>query len=104
MDKHKDQTADVQALSSEVDKLRPLVDRVAKVEELAEGLPKQYAPLESVDRVQDKISKCESECKVLQGKMAGSSKGLKTEMFELKTKAEDALRAANETAVSPFLH
>ncbi|QRV87406.1 RING hydroxylating beta subunit domain-containing protein [Ceratobasidium sp. AG-Ba] len=100
LDKRKDHSTEVESLKSEVGKMGSLVDRIAKVEALAEDLPKQYALLQTVDQVQDKIAKCESECKLLQGKIANSSKGVKTEVFELKTKAEDALKVANETAQS----
>ncbi|KAG8698951.1 hypothetical protein FRC09_006921 [Ceratobasidium sp. 395] len=98
--KRGDPTETVEALAVEVGSLRPLVDRVAKVEEQTATLSSQTTLLENVDKVQDKVSKLESEHKVFQGKLSSSAKSLRTEIFEVKTKAEDALRLANETAPS----
>ncbi|KAG9075817.1 hypothetical protein FS749_012476, partial [Ceratobasidium sp. UAMH 11750] len=100
LNKRQDPTEIVEALTAEVGTLRPLVDRVAKVEEQAALFPEQYALLEAVDKVQDRVSKSESEYKVLQGKLSGMAKNSRADVFELRTKAEDALRVANETAQS----
>ncbi|KAG8747395.1 hypothetical protein FRC10_001066 [Ceratobasidium sp. 414] len=100
LNKRQDPAEIVEALAAEVGTLRPLVDRVAKVEGQTALFPEQYALLETVDKVHDKVSKWESDHKVLQGKLSSSTKSLRTEAFELKTKAEDALRVANDTAQS----
>ncbi|KAG9115479.1 hypothetical protein FRC07_007529, partial [Ceratobasidium sp. 392] len=94
-----DPTSTVEALAAELSSLRPLADRIAKVEEQTTASSGQHVLLqETIDKFQEKVSKWESDHKVLHGKITSSTKSLRTEIFEVKTKAEDALRVANETA------
>jgi hypothetical protein len=103
LDPLKDRVNILESLATEVDKLRPLIAQVQKIEEQATAFPTQYARLENVDVIEQRASKLENETKVLHGKVSNSTKGWRTEAAELKAKTEVVLGLANNTTVSGHL-